>query len=68
MWIGTENSQRIIAAIEAFGFGDLGLMAADFQDPNLSIDGVAGGVSVNVWNAKRCFLERMCGTILWWTS
>ena len=36
--------------------------------PNLSIDGVAGGVSVNVWNAKRCFLERMCGTILWWTS
>jgi hypothetical protein len=26
--------------------------------PNPSIDGVAPGVSVNVWNAKRPFLER----------
>ena len=37
VWIGTENSQRIIAAIEAFGFGDLGLMAADFQDPDVMV-------------------------------
>lgn len=37
VWIGTENSQRIIAAIEAFGFGDLGLTAADFQDPEAMV-------------------------------
>jgi hypothetical protein len=37
-------------------------------NPNPSIDGVAAGVSVNVWNAKRHFLERVCGTILLWTS
>jgi hypothetical protein len=37
VWIGTENSQRIIAAIEAFGFGDLGLTAADFQDPEVMV-------------------------------
>ena len=28
--------------------------------PNLSIDGATAGVSVNVWNAKRRFLERIC--------
>ena len=37
VWIGTENSERIIAAIEAFGFGDLGLTAADFQDPDVMV-------------------------------
>ena len=37
VWIGTENSERIIAAIEAFGFGDLGLTAADFQDPEVMV-------------------------------
>ena len=37
VWIGTENSQRINAAIEAFGFGDLGLTAADFQDPEVMV-------------------------------
>jgi hypothetical protein len=26
--------------------------------PNSSVDGVVAGVSVNVWNAKRHFLER----------
>ena len=28
--------------------------------PNLSIDGATAGVSVNVWNAERRFLERIC--------
>ena len=37
VWIGTENSERIIAAIEAFGFGDLGLTATDFQDPEVMV-------------------------------
>jgi hypothetical protein len=37
VWIGNENSQRIIAAIEAFGFGGLGLTAADFQDPDVIV-------------------------------
>jgi hypothetical protein len=37
VWIGADNSTRIIAAIEAFGFGDLGLTAADFQDPEVMV-------------------------------
>jgi hypothetical protein len=37
VWIGEENASRIIAAIEAFGFGDLGLTAADFQDPEVMV-------------------------------
>jgi hypothetical protein len=37
VWIGADNSTRIIAAIEAFGFGDLGLTAADFQDPDVMV-------------------------------
>jgi hypothetical protein len=40
VWIGAENASRIIAAIEAFGFGDLGLTAADgdVQVPFISVD------------------------------
>jgi hypothetical protein len=37
VWLGEENSQRIIAAIEAFGFGDLGLTATDFQNPDVMV-------------------------------
>ena len=37
MWLGPENAQRILAAIEEFGFGDLGLTAADFQEPDVMV-------------------------------
>ena len=37
VWLGPENAQRIIAAIEEFGFGDLGLTAADFQEPDVMV-------------------------------
>jgi len=37
VWLGEENSRRIIAAIEAFGFGDLGLTATDFQNPDVMV-------------------------------
>lgn len=37
VWLGPENSQRIIAAIEEFGFGDLGLSAEDFQEPDVMV-------------------------------
>jgi hypothetical protein len=37
VWIGEENASRIITAIEEFGFGDLGLTAADFQDPEVMV-------------------------------
>ena len=37
VWIGTENASKIITAIEEFGFGDLGLTAADFQDPEVMV-------------------------------
>ena len=37
VWLGPENAQRIIAAIEEFGFGDLGLSAEDFQEPDVMV-------------------------------
>ena len=37
VWLGPENAQRIISAIEEFGFGDLGLTAADFQEPDVMV-------------------------------
>jgi hypothetical protein len=37
VWIGAENASRIITAIKEFGFGDLGLTAADFQDPEVIV-------------------------------
>lgn len=37
VWIGAENAQRIITAIEEFGFGELGLTAADFQEPDVMV-------------------------------
>lgn len=30
----SKNAQRILAALDAFGFGSLGLAAADFESPN----------------------------------
>ena len=36
-WIGAENAQRIITAIGEFGFGELGLTAADFQEPDVMV-------------------------------
>jgi hypothetical protein len=37
VWIGAENASKIITAIKEFGFGDLGLTAADFQDPEVMV-------------------------------
>ncbi len=37
VWLGPENAQRIITAIEEFGFGALGLTAADFQEPDVMV-------------------------------
>ena len=37
VWIGPENAQRILVDIEEFGFGDLGLTAADFQEPDVMV-------------------------------
>ena len=37
VWIRAENAQRIITAIEEFGFGELGLTAADFQEPDVMV-------------------------------
>ena len=37
VWLGPENAQRIISAIEEFGFGNLGLTAADFQEPDVMV-------------------------------
>ena len=37
MWTGAENSERILAALGEFRFGDLGLTATDFQDPDVMV-------------------------------
>lgn len=31
---GAENTQRILAALDEFGFGSVGLAASDFESPN----------------------------------
>jgi hypothetical protein len=33
VWVGGDNAQRILSALEEFGFGGLGLAAADFERP-----------------------------------
>lgn len=39
LWVGTDpaNIERLLAALTAFGFGSLGLKAADFQAPDAVI-------------------------------
>jgi hypothetical protein len=37
VWVGPENSRLIIAALEEFGFGGLGLTADDFQVPDAMV-------------------------------
>lgn len=37
VWIGPENAERILAAVEEFGFSDLGLTATDFSEPNVMV-------------------------------
>ena len=37
VWVGSENTQRILTALDEFGFGDLGLTAADFQEPDVMV-------------------------------
>lgn len=34
MWADPSNAKRVVAALDAFGFGGLGLVAADFEDPD----------------------------------
>lgn len=31
VWVGPENARRVLAAVEEFGFGGLGLTVEDFQ-------------------------------------
>ncbi|MFT3852826.1 MAG: hypothetical protein QM733_08830 [Ilumatobacteraceae bacterium] len=34
IWLDASNAERVVAALEAFGFGGLGLTAADFDQPD----------------------------------
>lgn len=36
LWLkrSPENAQRVLAALQDFGFGELGLLAADFEAPD----------------------------------
>lgn len=37
VWPDSANARKVVAALEAFGFGDLGLTADDFQAPDVVI-------------------------------
>ena len=34
VWTDPENANRVVSALDEFGFGELGLTAADFQRPD----------------------------------
>jgi len=34
VWTDPENAHRVVSALDEFGFGQLGLTAADFQEPD----------------------------------
>lgn len=36
-WTDPLNAARVVAALEEFGFGGLGLSAADFEDPDMVV-------------------------------
>ena len=37
VWTDPDNASRVIEALEDFGFGGLGLSAADFEDPDMVV-------------------------------
>ena len=37
VWTDPSNSQRVVAAVEEFGFSGIGLTAADFEDPDVVV-------------------------------
>lgn len=37
VWTDSDNASRVIAALDDFGFGGLGLGAADFEDPDMVV-------------------------------
>jgi hypothetical protein len=37
VWTDPTNSERVVAALEGFGFGGLGLTPADFEDPDVVV-------------------------------
>lgn len=37
VWTDPSNAQRVVTALEEFGFGGLGLTPADFEDPDVVV-------------------------------
>ena len=37
IWVSPENAQRVLTAVEEFGFGNLGLTVADFQETDVMV-------------------------------
>jgi hypothetical protein len=37
VWTDPSNAERVVAALEGFGFGGLGLAAADFEEPDVVV-------------------------------
>ncbi|MEN9646568.1 MAG: hypothetical protein RL238_3237 [Actinomycetota bacterium] len=37
VWTDPKNAERVVASLEEFGFGGLGLTSADFQEPDVVV-------------------------------
>ena len=37
VWPDPSNAERVVGALAAFGFGELGLTASDFRDPDVVV-------------------------------
>jgi hypothetical protein len=37
VWLGSENAQRVLRAVEEFGFENLGLTVEDFEAPDVMV-------------------------------
>jgi hypothetical protein len=59
VWTDPSNSSRVVAALEEFGFGGLGLTAADFEDPDVVVQqgcersGSTSSPSQRAWTSPR---------------
>lgn len=65
VWIDEANAQKIVVALNQFGFASLGLTVADFLEPNTTIQlGYPPSridilVGLSGMNFEQCFKERV---------
>ncbi len=57
VWPEPSNAERIVAALEDFGFGGLGLTSLDFQDPDVVVQLGREPQRIDILTFEKC-----CGT------